>query len=86
MNLYKKRQTVRVSSVAKFARFTRLYKLIRFMRLTKLAKLLKGNKKKIIKDSESVLKINSGLERIGFFYLFLLFFLHIMACMLILLH
>jgi hypothetical protein len=44
------------------------------MRLIKAKKTLKN------KDLDSMFKIDAGYERIGFFIIFELFFLHIISC------
>jgi len=72
------------NTIFKFARIGKLYKLIRMTRLAKLFKLLKGNKTVLSRVTEK-LQINSGKERLIFFSVFFFFFMHISACMYILL-
>ena len=68
----------------RFAKIGKLYKLIRMTRLAKLFKLLKGNKTVVSRLTEK-LQVSSGLERLLFFNVFFFFFMHISACMYVLL-
>ena len=73
-----------INFLFRFARIGKLYKLIRMTRLAKLFKLLKSNKTVINQITEK-LQINAGLERLMFFILFFFFFIHISACLYVLL-
>ena len=71
------------TSLAKFARIGRLYKIIRMTRLTKLLKLLKS-KNTIVTQFSTKLKIDHGMERLVFLFVFLVFFFHMSSCFFVL--
>jgi hypothetical protein len=73
-----------VNSLFRFAKFGKVYKIIRLVRLAKVFKLLKKNKSLISRLSEK-LSLNSGVERLLLFFVFLLIFIHVFGCMFILL-
>ena len=71
-----------VSSLVRFSKIGKLYKLIRMTRLVKVAKVLKS-RNSIMSQFTGTLKISSGVERMMFFGVVLIFFFHISACMFI---
>jgi hypothetical protein len=73
-----------VNSLLRFAKFSKIYKIIRLTRLAKVFKLLKNNKSIISKLTEK-LRISNGIERLITFFCFFLIFVHVAACMFIVL-
>lgn len=73
-----------INQVFRFARIGKLYKLIRMTRLAKLLKLLKSNKTVISRITEK-LQLSAGFERLLFFTVFFFFFVHVSACLYVLL-
>ena len=68
--------------LARFAKIGKLYKLIRMIRLAKVLKLLKS-KNTVVSQFTQKMRINSGMERLMFFFVFFIFFFHISSCMFI---
>jgi hypothetical protein len=73
-----------VNSLLRFAKFSKIYKIIRLTRLAKVFKLLKNNKSLISKLTER-LRISNGIERLLIFFYFFAIFVHVAACMFIVL-
>ena len=68
------------NSLLRVARIGKIYKIIRLFRLLRILKLVKSNKKLVHHFSEKM-KISNGLERLVFFSFFFLIFLHVFACL-----
>lgn len=73
-----------MNSLLRFAKFSKIYKIIRLTRLAKVFKLLKNNKSIISKLTEK-LRISNGIERLIIFFCFFVLFVHVAACMFIVL-
>lgn len=73
-----------INSLLRFAKFSKVYKIVRLTRLAKVFKLLKKKQTLLSKLSEK-LKISSGLERLTIFTFFFALFIHVAACLFILL-
>lgn len=69
--------------LARFARIGKLYKLIRMTRLAKLFKMFK--RKNVLSQFTAMMKISSGLERLVFFSVFVVFFFHLSSCLFVIL-
>ena len=67
------------NSFAKNARIAKIYKIIRLFRLVKILKLVKSNRQLSQNFSEKM-KINSGASRLYFFTFFFFVFMHVIAC------
>lgn len=81
--IFLRAKSIQMNSLVKVGRISKLYKLMRFMRLTKLVRLIKKTKR--AKDTDTILKINAGLERMSYFCVLMFFYLHIISCFWILL-
>ena len=68
------------NSLLRVARIGKIYKIIRLFRLLRILKLVKSNRKLVHHFSEKM-KISNGLERLVFFSFFFLIFLHVFACL-----
>lgn len=68
------------SALSRFARLGKLWRMIRLIRLVKILKLIKSNKRLVHKFSEKM-RIDSGTERLAFFSLFFIIFLHVSGCL-----
>ena len=77
-------QSGNLGDMAKFTKVGRLYKMIRMLRMVKMIRLFK-DRKKIINNLDSILKVNAGYERIVFFLLGFILFNHTFACIWIML-
>jgi voltage-gated potassium channel Kch len=73
-----------VNSLLRFAKFSKVYKIVRLTRLAKVFKVLKKNKTLLSKMTEK-LRINNGFERLAIFVSFFALFIHVAACMFVLL-
>ena len=73
MGLENANLTLRIGKLGKF------FRVIRLLRMIKLFKLLK-NKENIEKRFSNGLKINSGLNRLIFLILGILYYQHLCAC------
>lgn len=68
------------NNLMRVARIGKMYKLVRLFRLVKILKLIKSNKKVVQHFSEKM-KISNGCERLIFFVFFFVIFLHVFACL-----
>lgn len=66
------------------ARIGKMYKVVRLFRLLKILKLVKSNRKLVHHFSEKM-KISNGMERLVFFLLFFIIFMHVGACLFVML-
>ena len=73
-------QELELNSLFRFSRIGKLYKLIRMTRLAKVLKIIRS-RNTVVSHFAEKMKINSGKERMLFFMVFFMFFLHIFACM-----
>jgi hypothetical protein len=71
---------LQVNVLVRFTKIGKLYKLIRMTRLAKVLKILKS-KSTVVSQFTEKMKINSGVERLFFFFIFFVFFVHIFACL-----
>ena len=69
-----------IGALVQITRVTKLYKLIRMVRLLKMARLFK-DRRKITENLDKVLRISAGLERLAFFSIVYLVFVHIITCL-----
>lgn len=74
----------KAGQVAKITRVGKLYKMIRMVRMVKMFRIVK-DRKKILKNLESSLKTNPGVERLIFFGFAFLFFNHVFCSLWIML-
>jgi len=77
-------EALNINALFRFAKFSKIYKIIRLTRLAKVFKLLKKNKTLISRFSEK-LSLNSGLERLFIFSFAFGVFIHVMACLYVML-
>lgn len=71
--------TMDFNTLVRFTKIGKLYKLIRMTRLTKVLKIIKS-KNTVVSHFAEKMKVNSGVERMIFFIVFFLFFMHIFSC------
>lgn len=72
------------NSLIRVARIGKMYKIVRLFRLVKILKLVKSNRRLVHHFSEKM-KISNGLERLIFFSGFFIVFIHVFACLFVML-
>ena len=72
-----------INQFARVLRFGKLYKLVRMTRMVRFLKLLK-DRNRISSNLDRILKISAGFERLHFFLLILVLYLHVTACLFVL--
>lgn len=72
------------NALIRVARIGKMYKVIRLFRLVKILKLVKSNKRLVHHFSEKM-KISNGVERLIFFSFFFIIFMHVAACLFVML-
>lgn len=68
------------NALIRVARIGKMYKIVRLFRLVKILKLVKSNRRLVHHFSEKM-KISNGLERLIFFSGFFIVFIHVFACL-----
>lgn len=72
----------KANQFAKIARISKLYKLVRMTRMIRFLKLVK-NRNQISSNLDRLLSISAGLERLSFFVLIFILYIHCTACLFI---
>lgn len=70
------------NKLLRLVRIGKMYKLVRLFRLVKILKLVKSNKRLMNQFSEKM-RISAGTERLAFFSVFFVIFLHVSSCLFI---
>lgn len=73
------------NSLIRMARIGKMYKILRLFRLVKILKMIKSNRKLVHHFSEHM-KINNGTERLIMFSGLFIIFLHVFACLFVMVY